>query len=102
MATRKPTDIVQLKLRLPEWLRRDIERHARKSGRSLNSEMVHALQRAYEQTKTESQIAEAARVAALATIEKWIAGGGKGAKDFVLRLSTGSANRQPKPGEDSE
>jgi hypothetical protein len=61
MATRKPTDIVQLKLRLPEWLRRNIERNARKSGRSLNGELVHQLQKAYTQTENDLQkVAEAA------------------------------------------
>jgi hypothetical protein len=61
MATRKSTDIVQLKLRLPESLRRNIERNARKSGRSLNGEMVHQLQKAYAQTETDLQkVAEAA------------------------------------------
>jgi hypothetical protein len=53
MATRKSTDIVQLKLRLPESLRRNIERNARKSGRSLNGELVHQLQKAYTETETD-------------------------------------------------
>jgi hypothetical protein len=42
---RKPTDPVQLKLRFQEGLRRRLDREARRNGRSLNSEIIHRLQR---------------------------------------------------------
>lgn len=40
---RKPTDIRQLKLRLPEAMRRKLERASDKSGRSLNNEVLWRL-----------------------------------------------------------
>jgi plasmid stability protein len=40
---RKKTDIVQLKLRFPEALRRQLEREAKRHGRSLNAEIVSIL-----------------------------------------------------------
>jgi Arc-like DNA binding domain len=41
---RKPTDTVQLKLRFPEALRRQLERAAKANDRSLNSEIVGRLE----------------------------------------------------------
>ena len=43
MAKRKPTDKVQLKVRLQENLRADLERAAKKNGVSLNQEIVNRL-----------------------------------------------------------
>jgi Arc-like DNA binding domain len=43
---RKPTQIVQLKLRIQEKLRREVEQRAKKSRRSLNSELVAMLETA--------------------------------------------------------
>lgn len=47
MPAKKPTEMVQLKLRLPDALRRRIVHEAELSGRSLNSEMVWQLTRVY-------------------------------------------------------
>jgi len=44
---RKPTDTVKLQLRLPEGLRRRLAYLARRSGRSMNNEIVHLLTRAF-------------------------------------------------------
>jgi hypothetical protein len=41
---RKPTDIVQLKLRLREDVRRRLEREATRTKRSLNAEMAYRLE----------------------------------------------------------
>jgi hypothetical protein len=41
---RKPTDIVQLKLRFPEALRRRLARLARENKRSMNTEIIFRLQ----------------------------------------------------------
>jgi hypothetical protein len=46
---RKPTDIVQYKLRIRESLRRRIEQAAKKNGVSANQEMVGRLERSFEQ-----------------------------------------------------
>jgi hypothetical protein len=43
---RKPTQIVQLKLRIQERLRREVEKRAKKSGRSLNAELVTLIEAA--------------------------------------------------------
>ena len=40
---RKPTDIVQLKLRFPESLRRQLARLARENRRSMNTEIIFRL-----------------------------------------------------------
>jgi hypothetical protein len=42
---RKPTDTVHLKLRFPENLRRRLEREAARNNRSMNSEIIHRMQR---------------------------------------------------------
>jgi hypothetical protein len=47
---RKPSDMVQLKLRFPEALRRRLEREAKRRGLSLNAEIVRILERAYQQS----------------------------------------------------
>ena len=49
---RKPTDIVQYKLRIRESLRRRIEQAAKKNGVSANQEMVSRLARSFEQETT--------------------------------------------------
>jgi Arc-like DNA binding domain len=45
---RKPTDTVQLNLRFPEMLRRLLEREARQSKCSLNTEIIKRLERSFE------------------------------------------------------
>jgi Arc-like DNA binding domain len=45
---RKPTDIVQYKLRIRESLRRYIEEAAKKNGVSANQEMVRRLESSFE------------------------------------------------------
>jgi Arc-like DNA binding domain len=47
---RKPTDIVHLKLRFPESLRRKLEREAARSHRSMNTEIIHRLEESIEET----------------------------------------------------
>jgi hypothetical protein len=44
---RKPTDTVKLQLRLPEALRRRLERLAARNERSMNAEIIHRLQRTF-------------------------------------------------------
>ena len=46
---RKPTDIVQYKLRIRESLRRRIEQAAKKGGVSANQEMASRLERSFEE-----------------------------------------------------
>jgi len=46
---RKPTDTIKLNLRFPEALRRQLEREAKKEGRSLNTEIVERLYRSLRQ-----------------------------------------------------
>jgi len=56
MIARKRTDTAQLKLRLPETLRRQIEREARKNDHSLNTEMVRRLEQSFARQEIESLI----------------------------------------------
>src|SRR5262249_77775 len=44
---RKPTDTVQLKLRFSEALRRRLEREAKRNNRSIDTEIIHRLQRTF-------------------------------------------------------
>jgi hypothetical protein len=43
MPKRKPTDIVNIKVRCSEAFRAHIEREAKKSNRSINREIIHRL-----------------------------------------------------------
>jgi hypothetical protein len=56
---RKKAGPAQIKIRLPEALRRDLEREAAKKGRTLNGEIVHRLTQPFVQADREA-IAEAA------------------------------------------
>jgi Arc-like DNA binding domain len=47
--TRKPADLVQLKLRFDERLRRRIERAAERNECSMNAEIIKRLERSFEQ-----------------------------------------------------
>jgi hypothetical protein len=45
---KKPTEFTQFKLRIREGLRREIEKAAKKKGRSANSEAVARLEKSFE------------------------------------------------------
>ncbi len=60
MAKRKPTDMAQMNLRLPEKLRRMIEVEAKKNGHSLNRELVRRLEQSFVQQLTADIINSAA------------------------------------------
>jgi hypothetical protein len=66
--TRKTTDIVQVKLRVPEWLRREVLRAADKSGRSLNGELVHLIQEGLAKPKNAALIKEAVEKSSAETL----------------------------------
>jgi hypothetical protein len=70
---RKPADVGQLKLRLPEALRRKLERASDKSGRSLNNEIVWRLSQSLGEgpmfdLHIEQEAAEAKREAEVAKV----------------------------------
>jgi hypothetical protein len=65
MAARKTTDLVQVKLRIPEWLRRQVLAEAKKSGRSLNGELAHLIEEGLIKPRYESLITKAAEVASV-------------------------------------
>src|SRR5262245_30156978 len=52
---RKPTDTAHLNLRYPEALRRRLERAAKNSGRSMNSEIVERLERSFRRKDFEKR-----------------------------------------------
>jgi hypothetical protein len=56
---RKPTDMVQLKLRFPEALRRRLEREAKRHGHSLNTEIVMILEGAFRESDAIQERAKA-------------------------------------------
>jgi hypothetical protein len=62
---RKITDIVQVKLRIPEWLRRQVLAEAKKSGRSLNGELARLIEKGLVKPEYESLIMKAADIASI-------------------------------------
>jgi hypothetical protein len=78
-AMRRPTEIVQVSLRLPEALRREIATAARRRDRSANAEMVKRLEQSLAKANLKSigQLATAAE-ALLARIESAKENGGRG------------------------
>jgi hypothetical protein len=58
---RKPTDIVQLKLRFPESLRRQLEREAARNHRSMNTEIIHRLEESIAETAADRAADRAAK-----------------------------------------
>jgi hypothetical protein len=65
MAKRKPTDIAQMNLRLPETLRKKIEVEAKKSGWSLNRELVRRLEQSFIDQRVEALIQSTAQTVAM-------------------------------------
>jgi hypothetical protein len=53
---RKPTDIIQLKVRMRERLRAQLEREAGRQGHSMNAEIVRRLERSFEEEKLDEKI----------------------------------------------
>jgi Arc-like DNA binding domain len=60
---RKKVRPAQIKIRLPEKLRRDLEREADKHGRTLNGEIVHRLTQPFVEADRKAIAAEAAEKA---------------------------------------
>ncbi len=56
---RKPTDTVKLQLRLDEALRRQLERAARANDHSMNSEIIHRLERSFHSDRAVDAVAMA-------------------------------------------
>jgi hypothetical protein len=65
MAKRKPTDMAQMNLRLPEKLRKKIEVEAKKNDHSLNREMVQRLERSFIDQGIKALIKETALTVAI-------------------------------------
>jgi hypothetical protein len=58
---RKPTDTIKLQLRLPEYLRRQLERAADVHGESMNTEIVDRLKESFERDDANKVLREAFR-----------------------------------------
>jgi hypothetical protein len=90
---RKFTDIVQVKLRIPEWLRRKVLQAADKSGRSLNGELFHLIEEGLARPEYEALIkcaADAASVAAATRIMEALA-------PYLDRQAPADPNRKTEP-----
>jgi hypothetical protein len=70
MASRKPTDTVQVNLRLPEWLRLNVLRRSEKSGRSFNGELIHLIHEGMAKPKNAALIKEAADKASVSATSR--------------------------------
>jgi hypothetical protein len=62
---RKSTDLVQVKLRIPEFVRRQVLAEAKKSGRSLNGELSHLIEEGLAKPIYKLLITKAAEVASV-------------------------------------
>lgn len=69
MAKRKPTDMAQMNLRLPEKLRKMIEVEAKKNDWSLNRELVRRLEQSFSKQLTNDIINSAALSTGLETVK---------------------------------
>jgi chemotaxis methyl-accepting protein methylase len=77
---RKPSDIVQYKLRIRESLRRRIEKAAEKNQTSANSEMANRLEASFRQEGVDelsALVMKATRVFSLVDVEAWIKSDGR-------------------------
>ena len=63
--TEKIGDVVQVNLRIPQSLRRELIAEARRNKRSLNAEMVHRLQSTDQTAKTLDDLARSAATRAV-------------------------------------
>lgn len=71
---RKPDEMISLKLRFPERLRKQLEKAAARSERSMNSEIIYLLQQALQfgdlEAVTRSAVEEAAKMAVHDVLER--------------------------------
>jgi len=65
--SRKPTDLRSISTRLPEGLRRRLERSAQANDRSMNAEIIHRLTESYTAADTLAAALEGGRKAATAS-----------------------------------
>jgi hypothetical protein len=67
MVARKPTDVVQVNLRLRESLRRRLEREAERRGLSFNAELIRRLRESFDREDLEATILKVLTDAGLVT-----------------------------------
>jgi hypothetical protein len=75
VVARKETELRPLMTRIPERLRRQLERAADQNRRSMNAEIVHRLEESFQRVDTEKLIKSIAQVTATATAERFQAVG---------------------------
>jgi hypothetical protein len=104
---RKITDIVQVKLRIPEWLRREVLLAAKKSGRSLNGELSHLIEEGLAKPEYESLIKGAVETASVAAATRTMvelaalmSGGGSTPGQLSKVLESLRATEPPSPQSD--
>lgn len=59
MVKRRPSEIIQVNLRMREDLRQRLSRQAEKESRSFNAELVHRLEQSFERDTAADLLAEA-------------------------------------------
>ena len=65
---RKPQELRPVMVRIPEGVRRRLEREAVRNGRSMNTEIIHRLERSF----LGSEIAQVAQQAGTTAVEKLV------------------------------
>jgi len=71
MAKKKLTDtLVQVGVRLPYGLRQKVEAEAKRNGRSVNREVIHCIEAAYNWQEIQKIILQTAQVTADITIQR--------------------------------
>jgi plasmid stability protein len=90
---RKPTELRPLMIRIPEALRRKLEKEAARNDRSMNAEIIYKLEQSFT-------LPEQAEATATAVLEKWRAVNFEGAPG-VTRDKRTNIGRGKDEGEES-
>jgi hypothetical protein len=70
---RKPSDIVKLQVRLPEALRRRLEREAARKKQSMNAEIINRLTSSFTAADLREMIRQTTEATTVETIDKALA-----------------------------
>ena len=89
---RKPDEMISLKLRFPERLRKQIEKAAAQSERSMNSEIIYLLQQALQFGDLEAVTRSAVEAAAKAAVYNVLKRLEQAEKRTAAPLSVGSTD----------
>ena len=88
---RKSQELRPVMTRLPEGLRRRLEREAKQNGRSMNAEIIHRLEQTFRQADHQVDLELQAKLAATTAVQ-----------DVLRVVGFGSPEAKPKDEQSSE